>query len=100
MAEKNVTNREKELIKYKHTTCFALNHLYIDNEVQLKTLECFSIIVIINGQGKIVCDNNEELSVSKGDSIFLPACRQNITLVNSNDYGNPLEALRCIPPKS
>ena len=63
---------------------FTTNYIHLDSEVQKKnTLDSFVIYICTEGFVKITTESNVE-SISKGETLLLPAAIKNYTLQSEN----------------
>jgi mannose-6-phosphate isomerase len=89
---------EHSLISYEDTPYFGLNLVRIMESYTLCQDGGFSILVVASGGGSLSWADGS-LTVQQGDSIFLPAGLTEL-MCKSKNANEPLELLRCFPPRT
>jgi len=88
---------EKILIDNNRTPYFNMNDLLISDSFSIQSKDAFSIIIVISGSGKVTW-NNKNMTIGKGDRLFLPAGLKELQ-IKSIFPNEPLHLIRCFPPR-
>lgn len=89
------TSDNPTLISYDDTQCFSLESYSIYKEQAIIQKDGFSILVILDGEG-IIKVGDDELVLTKGDQVFVPANIKDIQLINKEKSN--FKVIRCLPP--
>jgi len=89
---------EEILIDGKRIPYFGMKSLLIYNSFSIRSENIFSIIIVISGNGKVICEN-KSMVINKGDKIFLPAGLGKLNFKNICSV-QPLHLISCFPPDS
>ena len=92
----SAADRESVCIGREDTPCFSLHELLVKTSLTLQAVSSFSVLVVLRGQGKLLFDEGS-MSITQGDSIFLPAACLDVRL---EAQGDQLHVLRCLPPEA
>ena len=92
----SAADRESVCIGREDTPCFSLHELLVKTSLTLQAVSSFSVLVVLRGQGKLLFDEGS-MSITQGDSIFLPAACLDMHL---EAQGDQLHVLRCLPPEA
>jgi len=83
------------LIGPHDTECFSMDRLTLLGSVRLHKGATFSSVTVLSGEGVLKYEGGT-LPLQCGESIFLPAAINDITLHQTGQ--NPLQIIRCYPP--
>lgn len=83
------------LISHRRTPCFALYQLSTESRMNY-THSTVALLVAVEGSGQLLCGDTT-ISLRRGESVFVPAVSDDITLVSDN--GKRFSLLECLPPQ-
>ncbi len=84
------------LVGYDTTPCFAMDKMTVKNKVQLAHTGEFTGFYVWSGNGTLI-GGGKELSLEKGEQIFVPCACKEYTLANTSQ--EPLVLFRLLGPK-
>ena len=83
------------LLGSSHTSFFSITRVDVMSNMTVPYRETFSILIVIGGKGKIICDT-QKLDIKQGDELFLPA---NVKNMSFESNGGMLSCIMCYPPE-
>jgi mannose-6-phosphate isomerase len=89
---------EWSLIDSDSTKLFQMNKLVIHENFNKKRSDTFCVAIIVKGRGRIG-NCGEFLDVGRGDTLFIPACANDLQFENKKRGIEILEVVLCYPPK-
>lgn len=83
---------EYQLLGYDVTDCFSATRLEIEGHMSDTTNDRYSIMIVLNGEGKIIHQNGET-PIGRGRRLFMPAGIGEYEYVTTNH----LKIVKCLP---
>ena len=75
---------------------FQASRLTINSKLSMSTDRGFYCLVALQGEGKLVGENFDDIPIRLGKSAFIPTTLDDYEIVNSGQ--SPMEVICCYPP--